>query len=170
MQGPTSRAKAVVALPYKTISDWSLASGTRAFDYLTADQSNLMPFVAFETAGRDLLELGAGTRKAGTDFERMLSEDLEALIFIRIPQFPSSRAFGEAPVAGLDEYMQRIPADESKLKIVPVDPRPFPAEMKDPEAPGEPPPLSTYALYAWAVVLAGIALLGVRYWRRRRRR
>src|SRR5690242_21874285 len=83
----------------------------------------------------------------------MLAEDLEAVIYVRIPQFPSSRAFGQAPVASMDEYMKRAPQDHSKWKIVPVAPRPFPAAMRDPAAAGDPPRASVYALSAYALAL-----------------
>ena len=152
-QGPTSRLKAVAALPYVALTEASLERGRGAHDYLSTKQTDLFPFVAFEAAGHDLLDLGAQRRPAASPFERMLAEDLEALIFLRIPQFPSSRAFGEAPIASLDEYLKRIPEDESKRKIVPVDPRPFPPELQDPAAPSEPPPPSLYVLWAYGLIL-----------------
>src|SRR6185503_3116466 len=105
-------------------------------------------FVAFQAAGGDLLERVAAGAAPGTPYERMLGEDLEALIYVRIPQFPSSRAFGEAPVASLDEYMKRAPQDKAQWKIVPVAPRVFPADMRDPEAAGDPPRASAYAIGA----------------------
>ena len=162
-QGPTSRLKAAVALPYMAIKDGSLESGYKAFDYLTAEQTDLYPFVAFEAAGHDLLRR-VSLGQANSPFERMLAEDLEALIYVRIPQFPSSRAVGQAPVASIDEYMKRAPEDKAQWKIVPVPPRPFPAELKDPQAPDEGPRPASLAVYAYGGFL-GITTLG--FWRRR---
>ncbi len=47
------------------------------------------------------------------------------------PQIPSSRAFGQAAVYSLDEYMTQAPADRSQWKIIPIEPRVFSATMRD---------------------------------------
>ena len=158
--GATNLPKAFVALPFKAISDMSLESGLKAYDYLSAEQTNLYPFVAFETVGNDLLERIA-KNQANSAFEKQLAEDLEAIIYVHIPQFPSSRAMGLAPVASLDEYMARTPADMSQWKIIPVGPREFPKDLKDKNAPGEPIRPAYYGLIAWLVILATI-ILGIR--------
>jgi hypothetical protein len=163
-QGPTGRLKAAVALPYMAIKDRNLDSGYKAYDYLVEEQTDLYPFVAFAALGQDLLQRIASGGATTTGFERMLAEDVEALIYVRIPQFPSSRAVGQAPVASIDEYMKRAPEDKAQWKIVPVAPRPFPAALKDPEAPAESPLPSSLALYAYGGIL-GISTIGV--WRRR---
>lgn len=166
-EGPTSHIKAVAGLPYMTVKDMSLDSGRKAYDYMVAERTNLYPFVAFDVAGRDLLQRVTTNSAKGTAFERMLADDVEALIYVRIPQFPSSRALGQAPVASYDEYMSRVPEDKSKWKIVPVPPRPFPVEMKDAQAPAEPSPPSSLALVAYGGVF-GVSAAGL--WRRRSKR
>jgi hypothetical protein len=166
-EGPTSRPKALAALPYMTVKDMSLESGRKAYDYLSAEQTNLYPFVAFDAISRDLLLRVTSARASHTPYERALSEDLEALLYVRIPQFPSSRAFGQAPVASIDEYMKRAPADKSQWKIVPVAPRPFPDDMKDAKSPAEAPLPSLYALSAYGAIL-GMCAIGA--WCRRGRR
>ncbi|MGZ5136386.1 MAG: hypothetical protein ACXWIP_01700 [Burkholderiales bacterium] len=166
-EGPTSRAKALAALPYMTVKEMSLESGTRAYDYLNAEQTDLYPFVAFDAIGRDLLSRVTTRRATDTPYERALSEDLEALLYVRIPQFPSSRAFGQTPVASIDEYMKRAPADKAQWKIVPVAARPFPEDMKDPKSPADTPPPSLYAMSAYGGIL-GICAIGA--WRRLGRR
>lgn len=162
-EGPTSRLKAIAGLPYMALKDMSLDSGRKAFDYMAAERTNLYPFVAFNAAGADLQRLASGG-VAATELERMLADDVEALIYVSIPQFPSSRALGQAPVASIDEYMSRVPEDKSQWKIVPVPPRPFPSELKDPDAPAEQSLPSSLALYAYGGVF-GVTALGV--WRRR---
>ncbi len=92
----------------------------------------------------------------GVAAQVLMRDDLEALVFVRIPQLPSSRAFGSYPVSSIDEYMKRLPADKSKWKIVPVGPRPLPAELIEPDTlamaqPQMPP---------WAPAAGGFALLG----------
>ena len=157
--GATSRAKAVAALPYVTLKEQSLAEGRKAYDYLVTEQTNLFPFAAFEAAGRDLLERVVGGRADAGGLEGMLAADIEALVYLRIPQFPSSRAFGAAPVDSIDEYNQRVPADKADWKIIPVAPRPFPPELKDASAPAQAPLPSLYALYGYAAALAGLGAL-----------
>ncbi|PPD47943.1 MAG: hypothetical protein CTY14_03240 [Methylotenera sp.] len=158
--GATNLPKAFVALPYKALSDMSLESGLKAYDYLSAEQTNLYPFVAFETIGNDLLNRIA-KNQANTAFEKQLAEDLEAIIYVHIPQFPSSRAMGQAPVASLDEYIARTPADMSQWKIIPVGARDFPDTLKDKNAPTEPVRPAYYGLIAWLVMLI-LTLLGMR--------
>jgi len=158
--GATNLPKAFVALPYKVLSDMSLESGLKAYDYLSAEQTNLYPFVAFETIGNDLLSRIA-KNQANTAFEKQLAEDLEAIIYVHIPQFPSSRAMGQAPVASLDEYIARTPADMSQWKIIPVGARHFPDTLKDKNAPTEPVRPAYFGLMAWLVMLI-LTLLGVR--------
>lgn len=158
--GATNLPKAFVALPYKALSDMRLESGLKAYDYLSAEQTNLYPFVAFETIGNDLLSRIA-KNQTNSAFEKQLAEDLEAIIYVHMPQFPSSRAMGQAPVASLDEYIARTPADMSKWKIVPVGARHFPDTLKDKNAPAEPIRPAYYGLIAWIVVLI-LALLGMR--------
>ena len=116
------------------------------------------PVVAFDAAGSDLLQLvGAqsAARRATSAYEELLKHEVEAIIFVRIPQIPSSRAAGTFPVASIDEYMQRAPSDRTQWKIVPVDPRPFPAEFVDGDT--EPEKQHNGAL----PVTAGLLLAGV---------
>lgn len=156
-RGATNLPKAFAALPFKAIQDGNLESGLKAFDYLAAEQTNLYPAVAFEAISQDLLgRIALG--KTESDFESALAEDLEAIIYVHIPQFPSSRVFGQAPVASLDEYMARVPEDMTQWKIVPVLPRPFPNHLSDNNAPAEPLRPAIYGLIFWELVLMGLAL------------
>lgn len=156
-RGATNLPKAFAALPFKAIQEGNLESGLKAFDYLAAEQTNLYPAVAFEAIGQDLLgRIALGKTKS--DFESALAEDLEAIIYVHIPQFPSSRAFGQAPVASLEEYMARVPEDMTQWKIVPVAPRPFPNHLLDNNAPAEPIRPAIYGLIFWVLVLMGLAL------------
>jgi hypothetical protein len=163
-QGATGRVKAAFALPYMAIKEHSLQSGRQVYDYLVAETTDLYPFDAFLAIGDDLLGRIAAGGATSTPYERMLAEDLEAVVFVRIPQFPSSRAFGRDPVASIDEYMKRVPEDRSQWKVIPVSPRPFPAELRDRDVPEEPPPASLYAVYAYGGVFF-LCVVGV--WRRR---
>ncbi|MEO7496895.1 MAG: hypothetical protein ABIT83_17685 [Massilia sp.] len=166
-RGPTSRLKAVAAYAYLSVKDGSLASGRKIYDYLTEEQIRLYPAVAFEAAGDDLLRLASGASgRVLTPFEKELGEDVEAIVVMRIPQVPSSRAMGSNPVFSFDEYLERTPADHSKWKIVPAGPRPFPAALRDgaalvqPAPPGVPLPII-------GILVAIVAAIGTLAWRRR---
>lgn len=169
LQGSAGRLKATVALPYMALKEASLDKGLKAYDYLAAEKTNLYPFIAFSAAGEDILQRIVANPAAATAYEKMMAEDIEALLYVRIPQFPSSRAMGQAPVASLDEFMARAPADKAQWKIVPNDPRPFPPELKDPAAPAEEVASSQYALAGYGGFFAFLGLGGLHLKRRRAR-
>ena len=147
MRGPESWLKAIPALPLVAARHASLARGKAVFDYLTEDRTQLYPAVAFEEIAADLLRLapGQGGRPL-SEFERLLAADVEEILLVRVPQFPSSRAWGDWPVESSGEYAARVPKDPAQHQIIPVPPRPFPAELRDPRSPGEPPLRSDYAV------------------------
>jgi hypothetical protein len=155
-KGTTSYLKAVAAFTYLSVRDRSFASGKKMFDYLTEEQTRLFPRAAFEVAAEDLLAIVNGRAEHSgrrlTVYENTLRDDVAAVLFIRIPQIPSSRASGTYPVASFDEYRNRVPADRSKWKIVPVDARPFPEDLR------EPLPTESHVIDWFPVVILPIAL------------
>jgi hypothetical protein len=165
-RGPTGYLKAIGAYGYLAAKDKSLASGRKIYDYLTEEQTRLLPAVAFDAAGQDLLSLVQGKATRGlTPYEQQLHDDVEALVLVRIPQVPSSRVFGSNPVFSFEEYMKRTPADHSKWKIVPVDARPFPHELRDGLALEEPTKSSVPGPIA---TIIAILVLGIGYGIRKR--
>ncbi|WP_232417993.1 hypothetical protein [Methyloversatilis thermotolerans] len=156
--GPTSKAKAWLGLPWMAMRELSVDSGLQAYEYMMAERSGLFPFVAFNLAGSDLLGRLTAGKVNDSGLERTLADDVEAVIFVRVPQIPSSRAFGREPVASYDEYMARVPADRSRWIVRPAPPRPFPDELRDPGAPKEPLPASRRALIVW--LMGAVAVLG----------
>lgn len=156
-RGSESWLKAIFALPLTAIRKRSLKQGKAAFDYLTEDRTRLYPAAAFEEIAADLLRLANGqNRRALTDVERLLAEDLEQILLVRVPQFPSSRAWGDWPVESSREYAARVPSDPAQQQIIPVPPRPFPAELRDPQMPAEPPLRSDYAVLAWGLAIVAL--------------
>ncbi len=170
-RGATSQLKAIAAYGYLSVKDRSLASGRKIYDYLTEEQIRLYPAVAFDAAGSDLLSLvGAGPalKRQLSEYEQQLQNDVEAIVLVRIPQVPSSRAMGSNPVFSFDEFMARTPADRADWKIVPAGPRPFPDRLRENVlAVGAPAavPLPVAGIGFGGLLLAG-ALIG----RRRRKR
>ena len=171
-RGPSSRVLAWAAYPLVAIKDLSIGKAKLAFDYLRTDQTRLMPAPALEQAFASLLAMGQGapSRRDGT-LGQMLAQDLQALAFLRFPQFPSSRAFGSAPAISTWEYRTLVPNDPALAQIVPVPPRPFPPELRDPDLLSSPWTPADYATLAWAlIVVIGVPLLPWGWWQRRRRR
>ena len=167
-RGPTSRWLPWLAFPLILAKERSLARAKVAFDYMCTDQTRLLPAAALEDAYASAHALVTGARCDGR-LGRMLATDVDALAFLRIPQFPSSRAFGDAPVSSLAEYRARLPGDRSQMKIVPVPPRPFPDALRDADLLEPRTRASDIATRAWgAIAVAGIAALACRVLRKRR--
>ena len=158
---PVSRVLAWLAVPWVALFERSIASAQRAFDYLSEDGTRLFPAAAFEETAADLLRLATRPNSRElTPFETMLAEDIEALVWVRVPQLPSSRAWGDSAVVTKREYEARLPTDRSQAKIIPVPPRLFPPELRDPDLLPAPPSRSALAVVLWTVVsLAGIPWL-----------
>jgi hypothetical protein len=169
-RGATSWLAGALGLPYFVVQNRSVAKAAQAFDYLTEDQTRLLPAAAFEEIGADLLRLATRTlpRKA-SPLEAALAEDIQAIVLLRVPQLPSSRAWGDFPVATAWEYRDRYPRDPAQAKIIPVPPRPFPDALRDDDLLPPPRDRSEIAVALWAIVtVVGIPWLLWRWWRRRR--
>ncbi|NJD24089.1 MAG: hypothetical protein FIB06_01650 [Betaproteobacteria bacterium] len=162
-RGPESWAKAIPALPLVTLKEGSLKRGKAVFDYLTEDRTRLYPAAAFEEVAADLLRLAAG--RVGHDpssLEQVLAGDIDEILLVRLPQFPSSRAWGDWPVDSSSEYRGRVPRDPAEHQIIPVAPRPFPPALRDPRTPREPLLRSDVAVIVWAVGLLLLLLFLLR--------
>lgn len=169
--GPTSVPKALAGFYYSTLTDGSIASGRRSYHYLTEERTRLYPRVAFESLGHDLLGLADGSRAPRTPYETLLAQEVESITFVRIPQFPSSRAFGREPVASFDEYMARVPADRKDWKIIPVEPWPFPEALQDLPPDNDDLPDGIVGALAFSALVPIVVLpwAGWKRWRKRRR-
>ena len=163
VRGPESWLQAIAGLPLVALKEGSLTKGKATFDYLTEDQTRLYPAAAFEEMGADLLRLAMG--QAGrplSEFERVLAGDIEEILLVRVPQFPSSRAWGDYPVESSAEYTARVPKNPAEQKIIPVPPRRFPDELRDPRSPAEPWLHSDYAVAAWALAIVALIVFILR--------
>ena len=162
LQGPSNRLKATAGYVYIAASDRSLASGLNAYRYFSEELTRLLPRITFEAIGNDLLHLlqQSDPQRPLTPFEQWLREDVEAVLYVHIPQIPSSRAMGTYAVASLDEYQQRVPSDRSQWKTVAVPPRPFPAELRVAPAPVEAATIPGAVLALTAGGMVGLVWLG----------
>jgi hypothetical protein len=169
-RGPASRLAAVLAFPWFVVKERSITKACAAFDYLWEDQTRLLPAVAFEEIGASLFGLAtaAPAQRPAAGLARMIAEDVDAIFFVRLPQFPSSRAFGDAPVVTPREFRSRLP---QVPQIVPVPDRPFPEALRDADLLAPPRPPSAYAAAIWGTLLVvGIPIYLYRLWRRWRAR
>ena len=165
-RGPSNRWLAWLAFPFVAINELSFVKAKAAFDYLRTDQTRLLPAAALEEAFGSLLALGSGSSKDDGALAQMLALDLDALAFLRFPQFPSSRKYGDAPAATVFEYRTRVP-DPDHPQIVPVPARPFPDSLRDPDLLPPPRHFSDYAMLVWVTLaLVGVPLLVWTLWRR----
>jgi hypothetical protein len=97
----------------------------------------------------------------------MLASDAEAIVFVRFPQFPSSRAFGDAPAVTVREFHSRVPAEPGLMQIVPVPARPFPATLRDSDLLPARRPASDYVAAIWGILLlVGIPIFLYHRWQR----
>jgi hypothetical protein len=107
------------------------AAGEQIYRSLREEPTRSFPRASFNAMGGDLLTLAGadGAEPSGRELsntENQIREDLVAILFVRLPQIPSSRKFGREPVGGVIDYMLRAPTDRSKWQTVPSFPRPFP--------------------------------------------
>lgn len=167
-RGPTSRLKAIAGFYYSSVTDKSFASGRKTYRYLTEEQVRLYPQAGFEALGEDLLALVRGDRTPRTPFEVRLATAVQSIVFVEIPQIPSSRARGTAPAGSFDDYMRRVPADRAQWKIIPVPPRPFPEALRAHPVQAPFPSDTTLGVAATAGPI--LLITGAWGWRRGRRR
>ncbi|PWB64990.1 MAG: hypothetical protein C3F16_03250 [Betaproteobacteria bacterium] len=138
-KGPADRLRGWLAVPAKVFAEGRFGPARTAYEYLTEDRTRLMPAAAFEEAVFSLMQLARGAELPHGRLESMLAEDVTALVGVRFPQIPSSRAFGTWPAANPREYLDALPTDPADLKVVPVPPRPFPQELREDDLEPRPP-------------------------------
>ena len=165
-RGPSDRLRGWLAVPAKVFTDGRLASARTAYEYLTEDRTRLMPAAAFEEAVFSLLQLARGAEPPRGKLAEMLAVDVTALVGVRLPQIPSSRALGTWPAANPREYVDALPADPADMKVIPVPPRPFPPGLRDADLRPPPPRRSDLPVAAWtATGVLPLAWLAGAAWR-----
>jgi hypothetical protein len=165
-RGPSNQLLAWIGFPFIAAKERSVTKAKLSFDYLYADQTRLLPAIAFEEIFASLLAVARGETAGDGTLSRLLAQDIDALAFLRMPQFPSSRAFGDAPVISTAEYRARVPKDPAQVQIVPVPERPFPAELRDADLLPRARRPSDWAALVWGTLsVVGIPWLLWRPWR-----
>ena len=166
VRGPSDTIRGWLAVPAKVFTDGSLGPARTAYEYLTEDRTRLMPAAAFEEAVFSLVQLARAAELPHGRLETMLAEDVTALVGVRLPQIPSSRALGTWPAASPREYFNALPTDPADLKVIPVPPRPFPPELRDDDLEPAPRRRSDLPILAWTVTgILPLAWLAGAIWR-----
>jgi hypothetical protein len=131
--GGESLLKASAAYWYIAAQERSLTKGRAIYDYLNTEMTRLFPAVAFDAIGNDLLNITqtGNTQTLASPEMQSMANQIEAIYFVRIPQIPSSRAYGLAPVYSFAQYLKQAPADRGQWKIIPVTPNPLPDDLKN---------------------------------------
>ena len=131
--GGTSWLKGMAAAAGTAVVTLRPKLARRAWSYFTEERTDLLPRVAFETAAADLLDLvGEPPPRPLSEVERRLREATEAVLFLRVPQIPSSRPFGTYPVGSLRGYRTRVGLGDAKLGDGGGEPaRPFPDRLRE---------------------------------------
>lgn len=133
-RGVESQLKAIAAYFYIAATERSLSKARDMYDYFNTESTRLFPAVAFDAIGEYLLAHVDGAQENESNsggLPAQLKEDIEALYFVRIPQIPSSRAYGLAPVYSIDQYLQQAPSDRAEWQIIPTTPNPLPETLKN---------------------------------------
>ena len=158
--GPTSHWKAWLALPWLALKERSLAKAKSAFDYLVTERTRLLPALALEAVFEALWALAQRSPRApGGPLQRELAEDLAALAWLTLPQFPSPRAPGAVPVVALDEYEARVPVDPALRKLIPLPARHLPEALRPDDLLPPLPHPSDLAVRWWAIAPLALAVV-----------
>lgn len=158
-RGINGYLKAIGAYFYIAITEADLHAARQLYDYLTTETTRLLPAVAFDAAGEDLLELVSDqTSRTLTDYEQALKQQVEAIWFVRIPQIPSSRALGAAPVYSFNEYLETAPENRDDWVSIELAEQQLPAELQ--QEPVNPAPFPI-PLPVFAVLLGLVSFIAV---------
>ncbi|WP_447980066.1 hypothetical protein [Candidatus Nitrospira bockiana] len=126
--------KALLGFVYVSLTQGNVSQGRQFYNAFIEEKTRLSPRLAFQAATLDLLRLAERAvpqDRTLTAYEEMLRDDLEAVLFLRIPQVPSRRPFGTYPVTSFEEYLERLPDDPSRWKRTTDPVRPFPKHLAE---------------------------------------
>jgi hypothetical protein len=155
-RGINGYVQAIGAYFYTAIIEMDLNAARQIYDYLTTETTRLLPAVAFDAIGEDLLRLTTGqATRSLSSYEKILADSIEAIWFVRIPQIPSSRIYGDAPVYSFSEYVETAPADRDEWVTIELAERNIPASFhKQPPVNPKPHPIP------WPIALILFGLSG----------
>jgi len=162
-RGINGYVQAIGAYFYTAITEMDWDAARQIYDYLTTETTRLLPAVAFDAIGEDLMNLTAAEpSRILTDFEQTLADSIEAIWFVRIPQIPSSRVSGGAPVYSFSEYLETAPADRDEWVTIELPQRDIPPSLKDREPVNPKPHPLPWPIVVILFGLSGFVILALR--------
>ncbi len=133
-RGINGYVQAIGAYFYAAITEMDLDAARQIYDYLITETTRLLPAVAFDAIGEDLIRLTTTKPpRSLTPYEQTLADSIEAIWFVRIPQIPSSRVSGDAPVYSFSEYLETAPDDRDEWVTIELATRDMPQSLKQQE-------------------------------------
>lgn len=162
-RGSNGLLVAIGAYFYSLVTDRDFAAARQLYDYLMTETTRLLPAVAFDVLSQDILALAENrSERSFSDFEQQLASQIDALWLVRIPQIPSSRALGDAPVFSFQEYLDITPANRDDWVSIALPPQTLPESLQT-ASPVNPIPF----VVPWPImaIFAGIFLGIITLWR-----
>ena len=155
-QGSNGLLLAVGAYFYSLVTDgFDFRAARQLYDYLITETSRLLPAVAFDVLSQDMLNIVQQTKsEALTEFEQQLADNIDAIWLVKIPQIPSSRALGDAPVFSFQEYLDITPASRDDWVTIQLPTQQLPESLDTTEPVNKAP-----FVVPWPVMLIFIGLL-----------
>lgn len=165
--------KATAGYFYRLFTQGSFREAQQLYDYMTEERTRLLPAQAFDAIGEHWLALSHKSASGKlTMMEKQFQKALQSLWLVKIPQFPSSRATGNAPVFSIDEYRERAPDNRDDWQTAASIARPFPARFNTAPAVNAPPsiPMPWPVALLFSVLVMGVFWLVLRFCKRFQRR
>ncbi len=156
-RGSNGMLMAIGAYFYSLVTEGNFTSARQLYDYLMTESSRLLPAVAFDVLSEAVISLAENsTDRQLSDFEQQLAQHLDAIWLVRIPQIPSSRELGGAPVFSIQEYLDTAPANRDDWVSIDLPPKMLPESLQTAQ-PVNPAPFPV----PWPVILilSGFVLL-----------
>lgn len=161
-RGNEGMVKATGAYFYTLFTQQSFQDAQQIYDYMTEERTRLLPAQTFDAVGERWLELIEQTSPSKlSETEKKLQSALQSMWLVKIPQFPSSRAVGSAPVYSIDEYRQRTPDERADWQSSESIARPFPERFNTAPAVNSPPsmPVPMPVAVVISVLVVGVWLI-----------
>lgn len=154
---------------YSLFSEGNFTAARQIYDYLMTETTRLLPAQAFDVLSQDLLAMAEQRSDRDlNEFEQLLANNLDALWLVKIPQIPSSRAQGNAPVFSFQEYLDIAPANRDDWISIELPPQNLPTSLQTASSVNPAPFVVPWPVLViiTSILLGIIALL--RYWQIRR--
>lgn len=144
---------------YSLLTEADFNQARQLYDYLMTETTRLLPAQAFDALSHDLLRIAEQrSERELNEFEQRLADNIDALWLVRIPQIPSDRALGDAPVFSFQEYIDTAPADRDDWISIELPAQQLPKSLQS-KQPVNAEPL----VVPWPVILILLSFVWLLY-------